>query len=357
VSKALSSIIAPSPALHGDEPAAASAQGLADRSALALIAVERAKMPMVVTDPRQSDNPVVLANQAFLDLTGYRADEVLGRNCRFLQGAQTSPATVAAIREAMAQERGIDTEILNYRKDGSLFWNQLSLSPVHDDDGKLLYVLGSQIDVTEVRKVQSLEAAEHRLLREVDHRARNVLAIVEGIVRLSRSDDAKLYAASIHQRVQALARAHTLLAQRGWQDIELDEVIREQIDAFGATRVSLEGPQVTVPAFVVQPLALVIHELVSNALAHGALSSPDGRLAIRWDVVPQNNGFVLRWVEADGPPPKADPSPGCGTAMMTAMIERQLRGALDRQWTSTGLTVTLSLPGPRARPEAVARPG
>jgi PAS domain S-box-containing protein len=130
-----------STSLHGDPPAASSAQGRADRNELAAVAVERTRMPMVVTDPRQPDNPIVLANKAFLDLTGYTAEEVIGRNCRFLQGGGTAAEAIDMIREALRAEREVDVEILNYRKDGSAFWNQLVLSPVHDDEGRLLTFL------------------------------------------------------------------------------------------------------------------------------------------------------------------------------------------------------------------------
>jgi PAS domain S-box-containing protein len=202
---AVSDFIEPSAALHSRPPPAVSPEGLADRFELAAIALDRTRMPIAITNPRQPDNPIVLANQAFLDLTGYSANEIVGRNCRFLQGQGTSQATVAEIGAAVAEEREFTVEILNYRKDGTAFWNQLHISPIHDDDGRLLYFFASQDDVTEFRKVQGLEATEHRLLKEVNHRARNVLAVVNGIVRLSRSDNAALYAAAIQQRVQALA--------------------------------------------------------------------------------------------------------------------------------------------------------
>jgi len=272
----------PSTNLHGDTAAVASPQALADRKELAFVAVERTRMPMVVTNPREEDNPIVLANKAFLDLTGYAAEEIIGRNCRFLQGAGSSQTAIAEIRAALDDERETDVEILNYRKDGSTFWNKLRLSPVHDDDGKLLYYFGSQHDVTPLRKVQTLEASEHRLLMEVDHRARNVLAIVDSIVRLSRADDATLYATAVQQRVQALARAHGLLADHGWQDIPLDQLVRAQVSPFGARRITLNGPEMGIRAPIVQPLALIVHELVVNAATHGALSGQVGKLNVSW---------------------------------------------------------------------------
>ena len=329
---------------RGDKPVAATPEMMADRAALAEIAVERTRMPMVVSDPRRPDSPIVLANQAFLDLTGYAAEEVLGRNCRFLQGEGTDPAAVAAIREALRAEREIDIEILNYRRDGSAFWNQLSVSPVHDDAGQLLYVFGSQIDVTDYRKVQSLEASENRLLREVDHRARNVLAVVGGIVRLSRADDATAYAEAIHRRVEVLAGAHSLLAERGWQATPLEDILRREVGA-GDPRIVLEGPEVLVPALVVQPVALVAHELMDNARRHGALSAPAGRIEVRWAPAGDPGGFELSWREAGGPAFPSNPQEGFGAAMIEGMVARQLRGRVERQWGGGALLITLTVPG------------
>lgn len=300
---------------------------------------------MVVTDPRQADNPIVLANQAFLDLTGYGAEEVIGRNCRFLQGEGTSAAVVGKIRDAIADRTDATIEILNYKKDGSPFWNQLHVSAIHDDAGELLYFFASQDDVTEFHKVRILEATEHRLLKEVDHRARNVLAVVDGIVRLSRAEDATLYAAAIQQRVQALAAAHTLLSDQGWKEVALGRILQQQVDALALGRVRLAGPNVMVPALAVQPLALVIHELLFNATLHGALSIPSGMVSVRWAEAAQAGGFELTWVETNGPAPSQARRPGFGTMMMRGIIERQLRGAIRRDWSDNGLTVKIVVPG------------
>ena len=132
--------------LHGDHPAAVAAHASLDRKELAATAFQRTRMPMVVTDATQRDYPIVMANQAFLNLTGYASEEVLGRNCRFLQGPGTSAAAVAEVRAALEESREVSVELLNYRKDGSTFWNQLHFSPIFDDDGRLAYHFGSQID-------------------------------------------------------------------------------------------------------------------------------------------------------------------------------------------------------------------
>jgi PAS domain S-box-containing protein len=115
--------------LHGDLPSASAKAALADRKELAAIAFERTRMPMVVTDARKPDHPIVLANKSFLELTGFTAEEVIGRNCRFLQGPATSPIAVAEIRAGIADEREVSVESLNYKKGGEAFWNRLHLSP------------------------------------------------------------------------------------------------------------------------------------------------------------------------------------------------------------------------------------
>jgi PAS domain S-box-containing protein len=104
--------------------------------------------PMALSDPHQPDNPIITVNQAFVELTGYAAAETCGRNCRFLQGAQTDPGTPLRIRSALAQGRGCIEWIVNYRKDGTVFWNLLFLSPVFGRDGKLLHYFANQRNIT-----------------------------------------------------------------------------------------------------------------------------------------------------------------------------------------------------------------
>jgi PAS domain S-box-containing protein len=111
-------------------------------------AVRATRMPMLITDPNQPDNPIVFVNAAFSTLTGYAHDEIIGRNCRFLQGPETNRADIAKIRAAIARRVPIEIELLNHKKSGELFWNRLLISPVFDRDGELTYFFASQFDVT-----------------------------------------------------------------------------------------------------------------------------------------------------------------------------------------------------------------
>jgi PAS domain S-box-containing protein len=112
-------------------------------------AVRATRMPMIITDPSQHDNPIVFVNNAFLKLTGYTRLEVIGRNCRFLQGPETDPAAVDRIRDGIQEEVDVRVDLLNYRKDGSTFHNALFVGPVRDAEGKVVYFFASQLDVSE----------------------------------------------------------------------------------------------------------------------------------------------------------------------------------------------------------------
>lgn len=333
----------PPHALVGDKPAAASSRGLADRVELACIAVERTRMPMVVADARAGANQIVLANQAFLDLTGYSAQEVIGRDCRFLQGEGTSPSAIAEVRRAIANEQEATVELVNYRKDGTSFWNQLYLSPIHGDDGRLLYFFGSQLDVTERRRAEDLETVQRRLLREVDHRAMNVLAIVQGIVRMTRADDAETYSRSVQARVQALSQVHGLLAAGGWAQVPFSDLLRVQFEPYRSDRVAAAGPEVLVPAQIAQSVALVLHELIDNAVRHGALSSSAGNLHIQWGES-DRHWLRLRWTESGVPKPISQIDAGFGFKMIDAIVERQLRGELTRNWQAGAVDTLVSIP-------------
>jgi PAS domain S-box-containing protein len=159
---------------------------LSDRGGVFFAAVEMTRLPMILTDPRQPDNPIAFANKAFLDLTGYEEHEIIGRNCRFLQGPHTDREHVAQLREAVAAHQPISLEILNYKRDGTPFWNAVFIGPVTNTKGELLYFFASQLDVTRRREAQEghrhaqkMEAVG-QLTAGLAHDFNNLLQVVAG---------------------------------------------------------------------------------------------------------------------------------------------------------------------------------
>jgi PAS domain S-box-containing protein len=138
-------------------------------------AVRATRMPMLITDPNLDDNPIVFANDAFLRLTGYSREEVIGHNCRFLQGPETNPADVERLRDSIARRTQIEMELINHRKDGSRFYNRVLISPVFDEDGHLTYFFASQFDVTLERdRLVRLQEEHDKLEKEVGRRTREL---------------------------------------------------------------------------------------------------------------------------------------------------------------------------------------
>ncbi|MDZ5457522.1 histidine kinase famiy protein [Azohydromonas lata] len=188
-------------------------------------AVEATRMPMVVADPRLPDTPIVFANNAFLDMTGYAQEEVLGRNCRFLQGPDTDRAVVDQIRQAVARQQEIAVELINYRKDGSSFWNALFLTPVRNPEGELIYFFSSQLDVSRRRDAegalhhsQKMEALG-QLTGGIAHDFNNLLQVIVSNVevastkaRLLGLDDA-LIARALSNVREAARKSGTLTQQ------------------------------------------------------------------------------------------------------------------------------------------------
>jgi len=328
------------PTFVGDPPRAIDPAILPDRRELGIVALERTRMPIVITDPRQPDNPIVLANEAFLDLTGYAADEVIGRNCRFLQGPASDPEDIQSIRHALARgDDNFSIELLNHRKDGSKFWNQLAISPVRDSAGALLYYFSSQKDVTERRRAQELEQIERLLLKEVDHRALNALALVQSIVRLSQRSSMEAFATTVTRRVDALAYAHRLLAASAWAGADLTELLA--VDSV-SSEIEMHGPPLSLPTRFIQPLAVVFQELMVNARQHGALSVSGGKVVMRWrDTVP---ALELQWREEWAPTNIGVPTNGLGLDLIQGIVRNQLGGTVKNVWLEHGLSASFSIP-------------
>ena len=208
-------------------------------------------------------------------------------------------------------------------------------------------VVSAHIDVTE-----RVAAEEQRLLltREVDHRAKNTLAVVQALLVLTPTEGeaARRFAEAMGSRVAAMARAHTLLARERWVGAELRTLVQQELAPYVAERpqsVLLKGPALRLPAALAQPLSLVLHELATNAAKYGALSLPSGRVAVVWSIL--DEALELRWQETDGPPLVGPPPrTGFGSRLVDRTLRHQLRGTARFEWLPEGLLCVLTLPLP-----------
>jgi two-component sensor histidine kinase len=203
------------------------------------------------------------------------------------------------------------------------------------------------------------------LARELDHRAKNMLAVVQSVLHLSKADTITDFTAAVSGRIQALSRAHTLLSESRWQGVELHRLVDEEIVPFRnsedakpedakprspeigssrilAPRIQTQGPVVSLPPSTAQSLAVALHELVTNAAKYGALSTPGGRVALLWELGPQ--GLALSWSEEGGPATSVPTRRGFGTRVIAASVEQQLGGKAGFDWRPEGLKVELTIP-------------
>lgn len=312
-------------------------------------AMAQTRMAVCLCDPRQKDTPIVFANRAFSTLTGYEEHEVVGRNCRFLQGPGTDPREVEKIRAALRGGDVVLVELLNYRKDGSPFWNALHLGPIYRADGELLYFFGSQWNVSDVRAARADERHARILARELSHRMKNMFSVISGIVNITgRVRGIPDQAAEINGRIQALGRAYeTTLDEASSGSIEIGPAIRAILAPYDADtqRLSFLGNGLRVHFSTVSVVGLVLHELAANATKFGAWSRDGGRVELDWRAAPDDPGhLVVRWREFGGPSVPEPPAQG-GTG--TQIVDRMLRhggGRIERHWNAHGLDAMITIP-------------
>lgn len=246
------------------------------------------------------------------------------------------------------------------RPNGQIRWCLSSAAATRDASDELIRVSGVTMDITE-RK-----AAEERqtlLSREVDHRAKNALALVQSIIRLSGRGNPTDYSQSIEGRISALSRVHTVLSQSRWQGADLGGLLREELAPYQSNdddRVAIDGPDLSLEPACAQTLALGLHELTTNAAKYGALSNPSGRLSVHWTI--SDDTLKLEWNEQNGSAIAKPDKNGFGTKIIVSSIEGQLGGRVKHDWRPHGLNCVISIPlvrkfeaAERAEPAAFQR--
>ena len=250
-----------------------------------------------------------------------------------------------AIQSAIKTKSTFELEHRVWRTDGRLGWALSRAVPLLDTEGEIKEWVGAAIDVTERRRA---EERQQLLMREVDHRAKNALAVVQATLSLTRAPDIASYVRVVTGRVAALARAQTLLADDRWYGADLRALLEGELAPFlgGDQRAVLAGPSVALPAHAAQPLGMAVHELATNAVKYGALSVPTGRVTLTWHLEGGSDGLLrLRWVETGGPSVKGSPTRrGFGSRVVEGTVQGQLAGIVAFTWEPIGLACDIQVP-------------
>jgi PAS domain S-box-containing protein len=226
------------------------------------------------------------------------------------------------------------------RPNGETRWCTGTAAPSVDASGRVVRISGVTIDVTDR---QEAEERQNLLAREVDHRARNALAVIQSIIRLTRAKSVDDYVTAIEGRIKALARAHTLLSDSRWNGADLATLVGEELAPYRTgDKITIEGPDISLEPSTAQGLALALHELATNAAKHGALSSERGRVGLAWQL--RSDALVLNWTESGGPPIGPPAARSFGLRVIRASIEQQLGGETAFDWDPKGLRCHLSIP-------------
>ena len=243
--------------------------------------------------------------------------------------------------------QSFQTEFRVIRPDGELRWCIGSAAASVGADGRIARVSGVIIDITDRKEAEERQGL---LAREVDHRARNALAVVQSIVRLTRAKTVDGYVGAVEGRIRALSRAHMLLSQSRWQGADLSRLVEEELAPYRTTedeRIVASGPKLVLHPAAAQTLALALHELATNAAKYGALSTPSGTVDLSWTLRTADGERLLTvvWRESGGPRSRRPETTGLGTALIEKGIPE---ATVSRDFGSEGMVCTLELSLPNA---------
>jgi PAS domain S-box-containing protein len=247
-----------------------------------------------------------------------------------------------AFRKLSKNANTFQTEFRVLRPNGEVRWCTGTAIASFDEQGRLIWLSGVTADITERKRAEERQIL---LAEEVDHRARNVVAVVQSIMRLTRADTIDDYIGALDGRIGALSNAHRLLASSRWEGADLNRLVDEEFAPYragGKERVCVRGPVVVLPPATAQTIALALHELATNAAKYGALSREAGHVDLTWRL--SDGRLELSWKESNGPQIVPPSRRGYGSRAIVAGIERQLGGIVKFDWQTDGLSCTLSVP-------------
>jgi PAS domain S-box-containing protein len=302
-------------------------------------------LPVLMYDDREQ---ILAVSQSWLEKTGYSREE-LRRLEDWTSRAygERSDEVLEHLRRIISKEpKAQPTELTIHTKDGrDRLWNFVASALGTQSDGRRLFVSMAH-DATE----QKAHDGQIRLLmREVSHRAKNMLSLVQAIARQTAAREPEDFIGRFTERIQALAANQDLLVRNKWQGVDTEDLVRAQLAPFAdliGSRIAVHGPKLRLNAAAAQAVGLALHELATNAGKYGALSTDAGRVDVGWRI--GGDIFAMSWTERDGPPVQPPERRGFGSTVIDSMAKRTVSGEVELDYAPSGLEWRLTCPAANA---------
>ena len=287
------------------------------------------------------DGVITTWNRGAEQIYGYAAEEIVGKSIDLIIPPNRREQEAKIIARVHQGERVEHYETIRTRRHGSPVHISLTISPIKDSAGEIVGASKIARDITAQKR-----AHEQILLlsREIDHRARNLLALIQATVHMSQGRTSGELKTAIEGRIQALSNAHTLLAQSRWTGADLGSLVTNELSPYQSEemlRTNVSGPNLLLGPNHAQGLAMVFHELATNAAKYGALSVAAGSVRVNWSRE-EGGRCLLRWTEVGGPPVKPPRHQGFGMRVIEQIMHQQLRGAMRLDWRAEGLACEIA---------------
>jgi PAS domain S-box-containing protein len=295
-----------------------------------------------------TDGSILRANNSFARMLDYAVEELTTKTFRDLTYPDDLEANLSLLNRTLVGEaESYCIEKRYVRKDGGIVWASLAVGCVRNTDGGVDYFVSVVQDITERKRA---EEQQRTLLAELDHRVKNALATVSAVVSHTQHESGSIddFVAALDGRIRSMATTHELLSSHRWQGVSLSELVQRELAPYATCdNTEIYGPGVLLKPEAAQAMAMVLHELATNAAKYGALSTEKGRVSIRWDR--HLNGhlrshLVLEWQEIGGPPVAAVGTSSYGTSTIRDLIPYELGGTVDFALAPEGVRCRLELP-------------
>jgi PAS domain S-box-containing protein len=276
-------------------------------------------------------------------LYGYKAEKAIGRSSHELLRTQ-HPVAVQEVEAQIAREGSWYGELIHTTREGRIVLvESRHVRVLYDGD---IYTLETNRDITARKQA---EEQVRLLMREANHRAKNILSVVQAIARQTAAREPEDFVGRFTERLHALAANQDLLIRNEWKGVDVEDLVRAQLAHFAdlvGSRIAVDGPKLRLNAAAAQAIGLAMHELATNAGKYGALSTDEGRVDVGWGT--EGNTFTTSWTERDGPPVSAPERRGFGTTVVEQMAKQSVGGVVELNYAPSGLSWRLTCPAATA---------